>query len=161
LINCDKPLVAAVQGNAVGIGTTMLFHCDYVVASSKARFSTPFVSLGVVPEAASTLIAPRMMGYARAFSLLVMGRPMLADDAKAAGLVNMVVAPEEVDAEATKAAHEIAALPQQGVLVSRRLLRGSREETLARMHEETALFQTRLRTEEARTAFEAFLTRKK
>ncbi|MGH8713591.1 MAG: enoyl-CoA hydratase-related protein [Casimicrobiaceae bacterium] len=161
LINCDKPLVAAVQGNAVGIGTTMLFHCDYVVASSKARFSAPFVSLGVVPEAASTLIAPRMMGNARAFSLLVMGRPMLADDAKAAGLVNMVVAPEEVDAEATKAAHEIAALPPQGVLVTRRLLRGSCAEILARMHEETTLFQTRLRTEEARTAFEAFLTRKK
>ena len=70
------PLVAAVQGNAVGVGTTMLMHCDHVVASHEARFSTPFVSLGLVPEAASSLIAPRLMGHARAFSLLVMGQPL-------------------------------------------------------------------------------------
>ena len=161
LLHCDVPLVAGVQGNAVGIGTTMLFHCDYVVASTAARFSTPFVSLGVVPEAASTLIAPRMMGYARAFSLLVMGRPLNAADAKEAGLVNMVVAPEAVDAEAMKAAREIAALPPQGVSATRKLLRGSREEIVARMHVENALFQARLRTDEARAAFEAFMTRKK
>jgi enoyl-CoA hydratase/carnithine racemase len=161
LLHCDKPLVAAVQGSAVGIGTTMLMHCDYVVAGSDARFSAPFVSLGVVPEAASTLIAPRLMGHARAFSLLVMGRPMNADDAKAAGLVNMVVAPEAVDAEAVKAAREVAALPPQGVLAARKLLRGSRDAVVARMHEENALFQARLRSDEARAAFEAFLTRKK
>jgi len=161
LAHCDKPLVAAVQGHAVGIGTTMLFHCDYVVASTQAKFSTPFVSLGVVPEAASTLIAPKMMGHARAFSLLVMGRPLLAEDAKAAGLVNMVVPPDAVDREAMKAAQEIAALPPHGVLAARKLLRGSRDQVLTRMHEENAIFQARLRTEEARHAFEAFLTRKK
>jgi len=160
LAHCDKPLVAAVQGNAVGIGTTMLMHCDYVVASTEARFSTPFVRLGVLPEAASTLIAPRLMGHARAFSLLVMGRPMNAEDAKSAGLVNMVVAPDAVDAEATKAAREIAALPPHGVLAARKLLRGSRDDVLKRMHEENSLFQARLRTEEARGAFEAFLSRK-
>jgi enoyl-CoA hydratase/carnithine racemase len=161
LLHCDKPLVAGVHGHAVGIGTTMLFHCDYIVAGTDARFSTPFVRLGVVPEAASTLVAPRFMGHARAFSLLVMGRPMDADDAKSAGLINMIVPSAEVDAEALKAAREIAALPPQGVLATRKLLRGTRDEVVARMHVENSLFQARLRTDEARAAFEAFLTRKK
>jgi enoyl-CoA hydratase/carnithine racemase len=157
----DKPLVAAVRGNAVGIGTTMLLHCDHVVAGSDARFATPFVGLGLLPEAASSLLAPRLMGHARAFSLLVMGRPMSAEEAKAAGLVNTVAAPELVEAEALKAAREIAALPHQGVLMARRVLRGSHDEIIARIDEEAALFKDRLQSAEARTAFEAFLTRKR
>jgi enoyl-CoA hydratase/carnithine racemase len=161
LARCETPLVAAVQGNAVGIGTTLLMHCDHVVASSDARFSTPFVGLGLVPEAASSLIAPRLMGQARAFSLLVMGRPLSADEAKAAGLVNTVVTPEAVEAEAMQAAREIAALPPQGVLASRRLLRGKPDDIVARIDEEAALFKTRLQSAEARAAFEAFLMRKR
>ena len=82
LARCEMPLVAAVQGNAVGVGTTMLLHCDHVVAADNARFSTPFVGLGLVPEAASSLLAPQLMGQARAFSLLVMGRPLDADAAQ-------------------------------------------------------------------------------
>ena len=120
LARCERPLVAAVQGNAVGIGTTMLLHCDHVVAGSDARFSTPFVGLGLVPEAASSLMAPRLMGQARAFALLVMGRPLAAEEAKAAGIVNTVVAAGAVEAEAMKAARAIAALPPQGVLAARR-----------------------------------------
>jgi enoyl-CoA hydratase/carnithine racemase len=161
LARCERPLVAAVRGNAVGIGTTMTMHCDHVVAGTDARFSTPFVSLGLVPEAGSSLIAPRLMGHARAFSLLVMGRPMNAEEAKAAGLVNTVAAPDEVEAEAMKAAQEIAALPSQAVLESRRLLRGSPEEAVARIDEEVAIFNARLQSPEARTAFEAFLNRKR
>jgi enoyl-CoA hydratase/carnithine racemase len=161
LARCEMPLIAAVQGNAVGVGTTMLLHCDHVVAASNARFATPFVGLGVVPEAASSLLAPRLMGQARAFSLLVMGRPLGADAAQAAGLVNTVVAPEAVEAEAMKAAQEIAALPPQGVLASRRLMRGEPDEIIARIDEEAELFKTRLQSAEARAAFEAFLTRKK
>jgi enoyl-CoA hydratase/carnithine racemase len=157
----ELPLVAAVQGNAVGVGTTMLMHCDHVVASSAARFATPFVGLGLVPEAGSSLIAPRLMGQARAFSLLVMGRPLSADEAKQAGLVNSVVEPDAVEAEAMKAAAEIAALPPQGVLASRRLLRGSRDEIIARIDEEAELFKTRLQSAEARAAFEAFMLRKR
>ena len=145
------PLVAAVQGNAVGVGTTMLLHCDHVVAGSDARFSTPFVGLGLVPEAASSLLAPRLMGHARAFSLLVMGRPLDAEEAKAAGLVNTVVAPDAVEAEAMKAAREIAALPPQGVLAARRLMRGSPDEIVARIDEEAELFKTRLQSAEARS----------
>ena len=161
LARCEMPLIAAVQGNAVGVGTTMLLHCDHVVAASNARFATPFVGLGLVPEAASSLLAPRLMGQARAFSLLVMGRPLGADAAQAAGLVNTVVAPEAVEAEAMKAAQEIAALPPHGVLASRRLMRGKPDEIIARIDEEAELFKTRLQSAEARAAFEAFLTRKK
>jgi enoyl-CoA hydratase/carnithine racemase len=161
LARCEVPLVAAVQGNAIGVGTTMLMHCDHVVASSDARFSTPFVGLGLVPEAASSLLAPRLMGQARAFALLVMGRPLSADEAKAAGLVNTVVAPDAVEAETMKAAREIAALPPQGVLASRRLLRGSPDEIVKRIDDEAALFKTRLQSTEARAAFEAFMMRKR
>lgn len=87
----SKPLVAAVCGPAVGIGTTMLFHCDYVLASKTATFSTPFIHLGLVPEGASSLLMPRTMGYQRAFAALVMGRTVSADDARVAGFVNVVV----------------------------------------------------------------------
>jgi len=155
------PLVAAVAGNAVGVGTTMLLHCDHVVAGSDARFATPFVGLGLVPEAASSLLAPRLMGHARAFSLLVMGRPIGAEEAKTAGLVNTVVAPNAVEAEAMQAARDIAALPPQGVVVSRRLMRGTLDEIVARIDEEAAAFKTRLQSPEARAAFQAFMTRKK
>jgi enoyl-CoA hydratase/carnithine racemase len=161
LARCETPLVAAVQGNAIGVGTTMLMHCDHVVASSDAHFATPFVGLGLVPEAASSLIAPRLMGQARAFSLLVMGRPLSADEAKAAGLVNIVVAPEAVEAEAMEAARAITSLPPQGVLASRRLLRGKPDDIVARIDEEAELFKTRLQSAEARSAFEALLTRRR
>ncbi len=161
LARSEKPLVAAVRGNAVGVGTTMLLHCDHVVTGTDARFATPFVALGLVPEAASSLLAPRLMGPARAFSLLVMGRPLDAEAAKAAGLVNTVVAPEAVEDEALKAAREIAALPPQAVTASRRLMRGSPDEIVARIDAEAEEFKTRLKSAEARAAFEAFLFRKR
>ena len=161
LARCDMPLVAAVQGNAVGVGTTMLMHCDHVVASNQARFATPFVGLGLVPEAASSLIAPRLMGHARAFALLVMGRPLTADDAKTAGLVNTVTAPGTVEDEAMAAARAIAALPPEAVLASRRLMRGAPDEIVARIDAEAEQFKARLKSAEARAAFEAFMQRKK
>jgi len=161
LARCDMPLVAAVQGNAVGVGTTMLMHCDHVVASNQARFATPFVGLGLVPEAASSLIAPRLMGHARAFALLVMGRPLTADDAKTAGLVNTVTAPGTVEDEAMAAARAIAALPPEAVLASRRLMRGAPDEIVARIDAEAEQFKARLTSAEARAAFEAFMQRKK
>ena len=161
LARCQRPLVAAVQGVAVGVGTTMLLHCDHVVAGTDARFSTPFVGLGLVPEAASSLIAPRLMGHRRAFSLLVMGRPLDAAAAQACGLVNTVVAPGEVEAKAMTAAREIAALPVEAVAAARRLMRGLPDEIVARIDEEVELFKQRLRSAEARAAFEAFLSRKR
>jgi enoyl-CoA hydratase/carnithine racemase len=161
LARSERPLVAAVQGLAVGVGTTLLLHCDYVVAGTDARFSTPFVNLGLVPEAASSLLAPRLMGHRRAFELLVMGRPLDAATAQACGLVNAVVPPADVDAEALKAAEHIAALPTEAVAASRRLMRGPPEEIVARIDDEVRLFQQCLTSAEARQAFEAFLSRKR
>jgi enoyl-CoA hydratase/carnithine racemase len=157
----ERPLVAAVQGLAVGVGTTMLLHCDHVVAGTDARFSTPFVGLGLVPEAASSLLAPRLMGHRRAFELLVMGRPLDAVAAQACGLVNAIVPPGDVEAEAMKAAHHIAALPAEAVAASRRLMRGPPDDTVARIDEEVRLFRERLQSAEAQKAFDAFLNRKR
>jgi enoyl-CoA hydratase/carnithine racemase len=161
LVRNPKPLVAAVDGLAVGIGTTMLLHCDHVVASTGATFSTPFTRLGLIPEAASSLLAPLRMGHARAFSLLVMGRPLTAAEAQAAGLVNTVVDSAKVDETALAAAREIAALPPGAVALARQLLRGDLDAVAGRVDTETALFKERLRSDEARSAFTAFLSRKK
>lgn len=159
LARCDRPLVAAVAGPAVGVGTTMLLHCDYVVAAANARFSTPFVSLGLIPEAGSSLLAPRQLGPRRAFSLLVMGEVLDAPAAEAWGLVNAVVPPDALEAEAARAAGRIAALPPEAVATSRRLMRGTPDEVEARIDEEARVFGERLRSPEARAAFQAFLNR--
>jgi len=158
LAKSDKPLIAAVGGVAVGVGTTMLLHCDHVVAADDAKFSTPFVSLGLVPEAASSLIAPRLMGHARAFSLLVMGKALTAEEAKVSGIVNTVVPAAEVDSQALAAAKEMAALPPEAVLASRRLMRGSPDEIVARIDAEAEEFKRRLASPEAQAAFVAFLS---
>jgi enoyl-CoA hydratase/carnithine racemase len=160
IAHAGKPLVAAVEGVAIGIGTTLLLHCDYVVAAIDARFSTPFVHLGLVPEAGSSLLMPRLMGTRRAFELLVMGHPLDADEAKAVGLVNAVVPAGEVEPEALKAARQIAALPAEAVAASRRLIRGSTAEIVRRIDEESEIFKRRLKSEEAKAAFEAFFSRK-
>jgi len=161
LARTQKPLVAAVGGIAVGIGTTMLFHCDHVVAGSDASFSTPFLKLALIPEAASSLLAPMRMGYARAFSMLVMGRPLSADQAREAGIVNTVVDPAAVDDVALKAAHEIASLPAGAVAVARKLMRCHLDDVLLQIDTEVTHFKERLKSDEARAAFAAFLARKK
>ena len=160
LANAGKPLVAAVEGVAVGIGTTLLLHCDYAVAADNAHFQMPFVRLGLVPEAASSLLLPRLVGPRRAFEMVVMGRPFGAADARAAGLVNEVVAAGEAETAALIAAKQIAALPAEAVALSRQLIRGSAAEVVERMDEELALFRQRLKSDEARAAFEAFFSRK-
>jgi enoyl-CoA hydratase/carnithine racemase len=161
IVNCRKPMVGAVSGVAIGVGTTMLLHCDFVVAGTDAFFSTPFVGLGLVPEAGSSLIAPRLMGQRRAFEFLVMGHPLNATRAKEFGIVNLVVDPQEVDAKALKAAREIAALPPGAVAAARALLRGSPEEILGRIEQEAKIFGERLQSPEAKAAFEAFFARKR
>jgi enoyl-CoA hydratase/carnithine racemase len=154
-------MVAAVSGAAVGVGTTMLLHCDQVIAADNAVLMTPFVSLGLLPEAGSSLIAPRLMGHARAFSLLVMGKPLTAEEAKGAGIVNAVVPAAELDAHALSVAREIAALPAASVTAARRLMRGSVEEVVARIDEEADAFKARLSSPEAQKALAAFLSRKR
>ena len=161
LAHNTKPLIAAVDGIAIGIGTTMLFHCDYVLAGKTATFSTPFIHLGLVPEGASSLLAPRAMGHQRAFAMLVMGRTLSADEAREAGFVNIVVAPGHTEAEAGKVAREICALPAEAVATSRKLLKLPPEDLVRRIDQESHLFGERLRSEEAIAAFQAFFARKK
>ena len=156
-----KPIIAAVDGVAIGIGTTMLFHCDYVLASKTATFSTPFAQLGLVPEGASSLLMPRTMGHQRAFAMLVMGRVMTADDAREAGFVNAVVAPGHTEAEARKVAREICALPAEAVAISRKLLKLPPEDMTRRIDQEGHLFGERMRSKEAVAAFRAFFARKR
>ena len=157
----EKPLIAAVDGLAVGVGATILFHCDYVVASEWSVFSAPFVDLGLSPEAASSLLAPRLIGYHRAFELLVMGEQFDAERAYQAGLVNRVVAAEQVEAVALASAKALSAKPAEAVRWSRRLLRGDRREVLARIDQETAGFGELLQSRDARDALQAFLNRKR
>jgi enoyl-CoA hydratase/carnithine racemase len=161
LVACRKPLVAAVDGPAVGIGTTLLMHCDHVVASDRSVFATPFVDLGLVPEAASSLIGPRLLGHARAFELLVMGRRWPAAKAEAAGLINTVVGPDALEETARAAALEIARKAPEALGISRALLRGSPDDILKRIDEEADHFAARLRSAEAQQAFMAFLSRRK
>jgi enoyl-CoA hydratase/carnithine racemase len=161
LIRNPKPLLAAVDGLAIGIGTTMLLHCDYVVATSAATFATPFTKLGLIPEAASSLLGPMRMGHARAFALLVMGRSMSAQEAIAAGLINAVVNADVLEKAVLQAAREVAALPAGAVGLARKLMRGDLDELSRRVDTEAMYFKERLQSDEARAAFAAFLARKK
>jgi enoyl-CoA hydratase/carnithine racemase len=161
IASCERPIVAAVSGLAVGVGTTMLLHCDYVVASRDSRFVTPFAQLALIPEAASTLLAPRLMGQRRAFSLLVMGEPMNAEAAQAAGIVNVVADGGDVDRLALEAAQRIARFSPEAVLAARRLMRGSTEEIIERIDEEADFYREHLQSPAALAAFEAFFARKK
>ena len=155
-----KPLVAAVDGLAVGVGCTTLMHCDLVYASPRAWMQTPFVDLGLVPEAGSSLIAPRLMGHQRAFALLVMGERFSAEQAQQAGLVNEVVASDELEAHAMGAAERLASKPPEALAISRKLIRGDRDEIVARILEESEHFKGRLKSDEARNAFMAFMQKK-
>ncbi|MFT3731577.1 MAG: crotonase/enoyl-CoA hydratase family protein [Hyphomicrobium sp.] len=155
-----KPLIAAVDGNAIGIGTTLLFHCDLVYASPDAMFATPFLDLGVVPEAASSLLMPQRMGYARAFAVLALGNPLSADDAVAAGFVNAIVPADSLQATALDAANRLAAKPPEALAIARRLMRGDPADVLSRMDEEVAAFRQRLRSPEAIEAFTAFFEKR-
>jgi enoyl-CoA hydratase/carnithine racemase len=154
------PLVAAVDGLAVGVGTTMLFHCDLVLASERATFRTPFTDLGLVPEAGSTLLGPRIMGPQLAFELLAGGGAFDAERARQAGFVNRVVPSATIEAEAFAAAHALAAKPRQAMALTRRLLRGDPADVLARIDAEAGHFAERLRSREAQAAFQAFMARK-
>ncbi len=157
LADHEKPLIAAVDGPAIGIGTTLMLHCDLVFASPRAVFQTPFVNLGLVPEAASSLLGPRLMGHARAFELLVMGEAFTAERAKEAGFVNHIVPSEELEGAALRAAEALARKPREALRISRRLLKGDPASIKSRMREEGALFLERVKSDEARAAFAAFL----
>ena len=157
-----KPIVAAVDGLAIGVGVTMLFHCDLVYASPTASFRTPFLDLGLVMEAGSSLLAPAIMGHQRAFELLCLGEPYSAEDAHRAGFVNRIVPVASLEAEAMKAAHRLAAKPPGALAAARRLLKGQTpQHATARMTEEGTVFAGLLASPEAKEAFAAFLEKRK
>jgi enoyl-CoA hydratase/carnithine racemase len=161
LAKFDKPLVAAIDGPAVGIGTTLCFHCDLVYAAPSARFAMPFVNLGLVPEAGSSLLAVQRFGAAKAAEALMLGESFDAEAARALGLVNAVVASEALLGHAFAKAQALAAQPREALLATRRLLRGDLAPLLARMDEELRLFHERLRSPEAKAAFMAFMGKAK
>lgn len=165
LASLDKPLVIGVDGLAIGVGTTALLHADYVVASQTSLFRTPFTDLGLVPEAASSLLGPRRLGDAVAFELLAMGRPFDAARALKVGLVNDTVPTDELEATALAVAKDLAKKPRAALAASRRLLRDvpgfGRAEIIARIEAEAAEFARRLKSAEAQAAFAAFVSKKK
>jgi enoyl-CoA hydratase/carnithine racemase len=158
----EKPVVAAVNGLAVGIGTTMLLHCDLVCAGESARFQLPFVNLGLVPEAASSLLLPRLAGYHRAAEMLMLGEMFSAATAREVGLVNRVAPDGECQAAARELAGKLAARPAAAVRLTKSLLKkGLAAQVRETMAEEGNLFAARLQSPEAAEAFAAFLERRK
>jgi len=161
LAQLQKPIVSAVDGIAVGIGTTINLHCDLTFATPRTEFRTPFVDLGLVPEAGSSLLAPAVVGRQQAFALLGLGEGFSAERARAVGLIYDVVAEDQLEAVALSAAESIAAKPPEALKIARDLMLGDRSALVNRIREEGVQFRERLKSDEARNAFMAFMSRKK
>jgi enoyl-CoA hydratase/carnithine racemase len=162
LMGCDKPVIAAVTGAAIGIGTTLLLHCDFVYVSDEARLALPFVTLGLVPEFASSLIVPQLMGNVRAAEKLLLGDPFSGADAVECGIANAVLPASEVVKHARRVAERFNALPPGAVRATKRLLRRHRAATLLEtIAAEGEVFGARLQSPEAKEAFSAFFEKRK
>ena len=162
LVDCDKPVVAAVTGAAIGIGTTLLLHCDFVYVADDARLAMPFVSLGLVPEFASSLLVPQLMGHRRAAEKLLLGDPFTGEQAVECGIANAVLPASEVVKHARRIAERFNALPPGAVRESKQLMRGpQRAALLDTIRTEGELFGKRLRSPEAMEAFQAFFQKRK
>jgi enoyl-CoA hydratase/carnithine racemase len=162
LLDCDKPVVAAVTGAAIGIGTTMLLHCDFVYVSDEARLAMPFVSLGLVPEFASSLLVPQLMGHRRAAEKLLLGEPFTGEQAVECGIANAVLPTGEVVNHARRVAERFNALPPGAVREAKRLMRAPQQAlTLQVIRTETETFAARLKSPEAMEAFQAFFQKRK
>ncbi len=157
-----KPLLASVCGPAVGVGTTMLLHCDLVYAGDNAAFSMPFVNLGLCPEAASSLLAVQLMGYQRAAEALLMGEPFMAETALELGLISRVLPPAEVNAYAQSQAQKMARKPLSSLMETKRLMKSSRTpQVIQQMQEESTVFARMLKEPAAIEAFSAFMEKRK
>jgi enoyl-CoA hydratase/carnithine racemase len=157
-----KPVIAGVCGPAVGIGTTLLFHCDLVYAGDNAAFSMPFVNLGLCPEAASSYLAPQLMGYSRAAEALLLGEPFMAEAALEMGLISRIVPPAEVAALVQRQAQKLAAKPLSSLIETKRLMKKGQAAVVAeRMVEEGVSFGRMLREPAAREAFTAFMEKRR
>jgi enoyl-CoA hydratase/carnithine racemase len=161
LAQCETPLIAAVHGNCVGIGTTMLLHCDLVIAEEGTRFSLPFVDLGLVPEAASSLLLPRIAGRRPAARYLLLSEPFGVDEAVAIGLVSHRAAQGELDDRLKIIVDRLVAKPPEALRQTQRLLRhGSRDEILERMRLESSVFAERLKSTEVKDAITSFFAKR-
>ena len=156
-----KPMISGVDGIAVGIGTTLNLHCDLTFATPRTVFHTPFTDLGLVPEAGSSLLVPAIVGRQQAFALLALGEGFSAERAKEAGLIYAVVDEDRLEAEVLEAARLVAAKPPEALKIARDLMLGDRGPLLDRIRMEAEHFKERLRSEEARAALMAFMSRKK
>ncbi len=157
-----KPLIASVCGPAVGVGTTMLFHCDLVYAGDNAAFSMPFVNLGLCPEAGSSLLAVQLMGYQRAAEALLMGEPFMVETALELGLISRVLPPTEVNAYSQLQAEKMARKPLSSLLETKRLMKSVRiPAVLSQMDEEATVFARMLKEPAAVEAFSAFMEKRK
>jgi enoyl-CoA hydratase/carnithine racemase len=162
LCACETPLIAAVHGNCVGIGTTMLLHCDLVVAEEGARFSLPFVDLGLVPEAGSSLLLPRLAGRRLAARYLLLGEPFGVDEALAIGLVSHRADTGKLETVLAVIVEQLLAKPVEALRATQGLLRhGAREEILERMRLESGIFAERLASPEVKEAISAFFEKRK
>jgi enoyl-CoA hydratase/carnithine racemase len=162
LLNFDKPLVAAVQGAAIGGGTTMLTHCDFIYAGESTKFQMPFINLGVVPEFGSSCSVPARIGHLRAAELILLGAPFDARRAAELGLVTQVVPDKDALARATETAGKLAAKPARALQASKRLMKQPfREQIKAAMKAENEEFSTQVRSKDAKEAFNAFLEKRK
>lgn len=162
LLGCDKPVVVAVTGAAIGIGTTMLLHCDFVYAADTARFAMPFTSLGLVSEFASSMLVPLTMGHVKAAEKLLLGEPFTAAEAAELRIINAVLSPDEVLPHARRIAERFNALPPGAVRDTKKLMRkAERERVMSLIKEEGAVFGERLRSPEAKEAFSAFFEKRK
>jgi len=162
LASCETPLIAAVHGNCVGIGTTMLLHCDLVVAEESARFSLPFVDLGLVPEAASSLLIPRLAGRRHAARILLLGEAFGVEEARSIGLISHIAPSGELLPALDRVAEALLAKPADALRAAQGLLRhGQRDEILERMRLEGAVFSERLGSPEVKEAIAAFFEKRK
>jgi enoyl-CoA hydratase/carnithine racemase len=161
LAECEIPIVAAIHGNCVGIGTTMLLHCDLVIADDSARFSMPFVDLALVPEAASSMLFPRLAGRRRAARYLLLAEPFGAEEAQAIGLVSHRVPVGGLDATLGEIVAALLAKPAEALRLTQKLLRtGTQEEILGRMKLESSMFAERLESAEVKGAIAAFFAKR-
>ncbi len=159
LAKTEKPVLSGVDGLAVGIGTTLNLHCDLTIATPRTVFRAPFVDLGLVPEAGSSLLGPVVLGHQRAFALLCTGEALSAADALSAGLIYRITEEDELEDAVMELAKKLAAKPPEALRLSRALLKPSREAVLGRIGQEGELFSERLRSDEAREALSAFMNR--
>ena len=158
----SKPLVAAVSGPAVGVGTTMLLHCDLVYVSETAKLSLPFVQLGLCPEAASSMLLPRLLGHQRAAEKLMLGEPFSAQEALQIGLATRVLPVAELNEFVPQQARKLAALPASSLRETKRLMKGGDKSAVqARMAEEGEVFRCMLQAPEAKEAFKAFFEKRR